>query len=84
MSSRINEKLRRVERIMADEEPVTQKQATLLTLDLFADFWGEIEEPIKMVKAHNDKLISLETRVRMGIGLTVIVGIAGGIGMFLL
>ena len=81
--SKIQEKLRRVERIMTEEEPVTQKQAILLNLDLFAEFWGEIEEPIRMVKAHSERLTILETRVKMGIGLTVIVGVAGGIGMFI-
>ena len=84
MSSRINEKLRRVERIAAGEEDITQKQAVLLNLGLFADLWGEIEEPIKVVKDHQTRLKVLEARVRLGIGLTALIGIAGGIGMFLL
>ena len=82
MAGKIQEKLRRVERILTEEEPVTQKQAVLLNLDLFAEFWGEIEEPIKMVKDHQDRLTNLEARVKVGIGLTVLIGVAGGVSLF--
>ena len=81
MTSNIKEKLRRVERITAEEESVTQKQAMILMLGLFSDFWNEIEEPIKQVPINTTELAVLKVRVGLGIGLTALVGIAGGIAL---
>ena len=79
--SDIKEKLRRVEKVTAGEEPITQKQAMILMLGLFSDFWGEIEEPIKQVPLNTTGIEVLKVRVGLGIGLTALVGIAGGIAL---
>ena len=79
--SDIKEKLRRVEKVTAGEEPITQKQAMILMLGLFSDFWGEIEEPIKQVPLNTTAIEVLKVRVGLGIGLTTLVGIIGGIAL---
>ena len=81
MTGDIKEKLRRIEKITAGEEPVTQKQAVILLLGLFSDFWGEIDEPIKQVPLNTTDIAVMKVRVGLGIGLTALVGIVGGIGL---
>ena len=50
-------------------------------LGLFSDFWNEIEEPIKQVPINTTAIEVLKVRVGLGIGLTTLVGIIGGIAL---
>ena len=72
----MQEKLRRVERIATGEEPITQKQAVLLLLDLVAGVYDEISPVIKQVPLNTTEIEVLGGKVKLGIGLTVAVGIA--------
>ena len=72
----MKEKLRRIERITTEEEPVTQKQAILLLLGVFAGMYDEISPHIQQVPRNTADIEVLSTRVSMGIGLTVVASIA--------
>ena len=85
-----HERLRRVERVLCGDEEITQKQAMLLLLDLAAqnyDMNKKIRDEGKDVKktadANKVKIEVLETRITVGIGLTVLVGIIASIKLVL-
>ena len=81
-----SERLRRVERVVAGEEDVSQKQAIILVLDLVAATYdqnrqlGKVVEKNTIVSESNKNRIDVtEVRVNLGIGLTVLVSIVAAI-----
>ena len=73
----MKEKLRRIERVVAGEEPITQKQASILTLDVIGSMYDEFEPAIKQVPKNVTAIATLKVRVVMGIGLTALAAILG-------
>ena len=81
-----SERLRRVERVVAGEEDVSQKQAIILVLDLVAATYDQTRQLGKVVtkneeRSENNKsrIDVTEVRVNLGIGLTVLVSIVAAI-----
>lgn len=79
MSNNMKERLRRVEKVVTGEEPVTYTQAMVLVLDLISGVYNVVEPVVEQVPKNVTAIEVLKTRVTLGIGLTVIVGIIGGI-----
>lgn len=79
----MKERLDRAERFINNDEPLTYTQAVTLMIGLQIDMWGEIESTVVAVPKIKERLSVLETRVTLGIGLSVIVGIIGAVALFL-
>jgi hypothetical protein len=75
----MKEHLRRIEKIAAGEEAVTQKQAILLILNLMANMYNEFEPHIQQVPKNSTAIAVLRARVALGIGLTAFVALSGAI-----
>ena len=73
----MKEKLRRIERVVAGEEPITQKQAMILLLDVIGGMYDKFEPAIKQVPLNVLAIATLTTRVKMGIGITALAAILG-------
>jgi len=80
------ERLRRVERVVAGEEDISQKQATILILDLVAANFSmhsamkkTVDKNIELSQTNRSRLDTLEARVGWGIGLTVLVSVVAAI-----
>ena len=73
----MREKLRRIERVVAGEEPITQKQVSILTLDVIGSMYDEFAPAIKQVPLNKTAIETLGVRVAMGIGLTALAAILG-------
>lgn len=65
----------RAERIAAGEEPVTQKVAIQVVLNVMAGMYGEFSPHIKQVPKNTTAIEVLRTRVMLGIGLTALASI---------
>lgn len=75
----MNNRLGRIEKIIAGDEPITNKQANLLILDVLSGMYRDFEPAIKQVPKNTTALKVLRTRVNMGIGLTVLVGLTAAV-----
>lgn len=77
--SKMTERLRRIEAVIAGKEQVSQKQASLLLLDLMYSMYSEIAPQLPQIERNKIEIERLKVKVAMGIGLTVVVAIAGGL-----
>lgn len=75
----MNNRLQRIEKIIAGDEPITNKQANLLILDVLSGMYKDFEPAIIQVPKNTTAIKVLSTRVTMGIGVTVLVGLTAAI-----